>query len=132
MMIFGLVRFLIKRSNQIEIYFLKKTETGSNRFGSVWLVFFRFGLVFFRFHTYKTEIEPNQLFFQNFNRFFFTVWFFRLLIFWFFWFFCSPLVLSQLLLLFFRAHWHFLALVYLKVICEIALHSWMMICVSRS
>jgi len=64
------------------------TKTGSNRFGSVFQfgsVFFRFGSVFFnlgsvqffRFQTYKTETEPNRLFFQNFNRFFSRFGFFR-------------------------------------------------------
>jgi hypothetical protein len=99
----------IKKSNQTEFFFLKKPKpnrnrvkptgfgsvrffrekTGSNQFGSVFLVlarfsrfwlgffrfgsvlarFFRFGLVFFRFFVgfgsvrffaYKTETEPNR------------------------------------------------------------------------
>jgi hypothetical protein len=66
----------IRKSNQTEIFFLKKkTETGSNdrfRFGflgknwfkPVWLGFFpgffRFDSVpFFQFFTYKTETKPN-------------------------------------------------------------------------
>jgi hypothetical protein len=62
--IFGSVWFLSKNKNQIKIFFLKKTETGSNRpvsvrffrtktssnrFGSVfpvWLGFLQFGSVF--------------------------------------------------------------------------------------
>ena len=73
MIIFGSVRFLLKKSNQTEIFFLKKNrtrtetgsnrpvsvrfgvfraKTGSNRFGSVFPVlarFSRFWLGFFRF-----------------------------------------------------------------------------------
>jgi hypothetical protein len=98
---FGLV--FIKKSNQTEIFFKKnpkpnrnrvkptgfgffRAKTGSNRFGSVFSVFFSgFGLVFpvlawfgsvffgffgsvrfFRFFAYKTEIEPNRLIFLKF------------------------------------------------------------------
>jgi hypothetical protein len=50
--IFGSVRFLLKKNNQTKIFFFeKKTETGSNRPVSVrfWLGFFWFWLSFFRF-----------------------------------------------------------------------------------
>jgi len=65
--IFGSVRFLLKKVTKSNFFFFKKTETGSNRpgsvrffraktgsnrFGSVFPVlarFFRFGSVFFRF-----------------------------------------------------------------------------------
>jgi len=69
--------FYKKKNNQTKYFFLKKTETGSNRtvsvrlifwtktgsnrFGSifpVWLGFFNLGSVwFFRFQAYKTETE---------------------------------------------------------------------------
>jgi len=48
--IFGLIQFLLKKSNQIEIFYLKKTETNS-----VWFDFlgqnrfFQFDLVLARF-----------------------------------------------------------------------------------
>jgi hypothetical protein len=84
--IFGSVRFLLKKNNQIEIKKKKKlkpvqtdrfrfnsvpffrTKTSSNQFGLVflvWLGFFRFGsgfFWFFRFHAYKTETEPIGFF----------------------------------------------------------------------
>jgi hypothetical protein len=49
----------IKKSNQTDIFFLKKKtetepkpgQTNRFRFGSVW---------FFRFFAYKTETEPNR------------------------------------------------------------------------
>ena len=118
MIIFGSVRFLSKKVTKPN-FFLKKnrnqTEIGSNRpisvrfgflgqklvwlgffgFGSVffrfWLGFFGFGSFFFwffvgfgsvfRFFAYNTETEPNRTgrFFQKFNRFnrfFFSVIFF--------------------------------------------------------
>ena len=123
------VRFgsvFIKKSNQTEFFFLKKTETepkpvqtdrfrfglvfqSKNRFGSVfsvWLCFFRFGSVFsvwlgsgsvwlgflsgfFRFCSIfpvlglKNRNRTGRFFqnFNRFNRFFFTVRFFRLLFF---------------------------------------------------
>jgi hypothetical protein len=67
------VGVIIFCSVQTEIFLIKKTETGSNRFGSVFSVlarFFRFGSVFsgffrfgfgsvFQFFAYKTETEPN-------------------------------------------------------------------------
>jgi hypothetical protein len=72
--IFGLVRFLSKKLTKPK-FFLKKTETGSNRFGLVFPVrlgfsgsarFFRFGLVFFCsvfwFFAYKTETRPASFF----------------------------------------------------------------------
>jgi hypothetical protein len=114
------------------------------RFGSVFLVLARFDIFFSglaRFFLFQFGFFGFMLIKPKSNR---TGRFFKILIGFFhgsvfsvisfpvFSVFFSPLVLSQLLLLFFRAHWHFLALVYLKVICEIALHSWMMICVSRS
>ena len=58
--------FFIKKNNKTEIFFKKKTETGSNRFdsvfqfGSVFSGFFSVLVQFFRFQTYKTETEPNQ------------------------------------------------------------------------
>ena len=103
--IFGLVRFLSKKVTKLKFFFLKKktetepkpgqtdrfrfgsvffrAKTGSNRFGSVFLVlarfsrfwlgfsvwlcfflvfcWFRFGSVrFFQFFGYKTETEPNR------------------------------------------------------------------------
>jgi len=128
--IFGSVRFLSKKSNQIEIIFFWKknrnrTETGSNRPVSVrfgflgkkpvqiglarffrfWLGFFRFWLGFFWFGSVfpvwlglfsgffsvrfgffgflVIKPKPNRTggFFQKFNRFFFSVWFFRLFFF---------------------------------------------------
>jgi len=109
------VRFgsvFIKKSNQTEFFFKKKnqnrTETGSNRFGSVlarfgsvfsglprfWLGFFslaRFWLGLARFFFGSVFPVPGLKnrnrtgrFFQNFNRFnrfFFTVRFFRLFFF---------------------------------------------------
>jgi len=124
--IFGSVQFLSKKVTKPK-FFLKKTETepkpgqtdwfrcssirffraktDSNRFGSVLLGFFRFfsdfGSVrfgFFGFWLIKPKPNRTGRFFQNFNRFFFSVWFFRLFFFWFsrfnrfFWFFCSPLL----------------------------------------
>jgi hypothetical protein len=102
--------------------FFKKTETGSNRpvsvrfgflgqklvrtglgrffrFGSVffvWLGFFGLGSVrfgFFGFRLIKPKPNRTGRFFQNFNRFFFTIRFFQLffLIFSVFWFFYSTL-----------------------------------------
>jgi len=77
----------IKKNNQIEIFFLKKTKTRSNRPVSVRFGFlgqkpvqtglarfFRFGSVFFRFFLFRFGfllIKPNQTgwLFQNFNRF---------------------------------------------------------------
>jgi hypothetical protein len=72
--IFISVRFLLKKN---------QTETSSNQFGSVflvWLGFFRFGsfflvwlgffgldsVRFFWFQAYKTEIEPNRSVFSKF------------------------------------------------------------------
>jgi len=113
--IFSLIWFLLKKI--IKLNFFKKnrnqteigsnrpvsvrffrTKTGSNRFGSVSARFFagltwffsvwvRFG--FFSFRLIKPKPNRTGWFFQNFNRFFFTVRFFRLF---FFWFFCSPLL----------------------------------------
>ena len=104
--------FLKKNRNQVKptgfgsVRFFR-AKTGSNRFGSVfpvwlgfsvlarfflvWLGFFRFFRFWFGsvwFFAYKTETEPNRTgqFFQNFNRFFFSVRFFRLFFFWFSWF----------------------------------------------
>jgi hypothetical protein len=138
----------IKKITKLKFFFW--TKTGSNRFGlifSVWLSFFCFGSVwhfffwfgsiflfqfgFFGFMLIKPKSNRTGRFFKILIGFFHGS-VFSVISFPVFSVFCSPLVLSQLLLLFFRAHWHFLALVYLKVICEIALHSWMMICVSRS
>jgi len=89
---FGLVRFF-------------RTKTGLARFWlsffrfdlvfPIWLDFFRFDLVFFLvffsldsirfgFFGFKLiKLKPNRTdwFFQNFNQFFFTVWFFRLFFF---------------------------------------------------
>ena len=106
MIIFSSVRFLSKTITKPK--FKKKTKTGSNRpvsvrFGflgqkpvllgfSVWLVFFRFGSVFlvwirfgfFSFRLIKPKQNRTGRFFKNFNRFnrfFFTVWFFRLFFF---------------------------------------------------
>jgi len=63
-----------------------RTKTGSNRFGSVFFsIWVRFGSVrFFRFQVYKTEPNWTGRFFSNFNRFFFTIWFFQLIFFNFF------------------------------------------------
>jgi hypothetical protein len=105
MIIFDSVRFIYKKSNKTE-FFLKKnrnrTETGSNRpvlvrfgfydknrFKPVWFGFFPVWLGsvrFFQFQSYKTETELNRTswFFQNFNQFnrvFFTVRFYRLFFF---------------------------------------------------
>ena len=99
--IFGSVRFLSKKSNQTKFFLKKKrnrfkptgfssvwffgqkpVQTGLAWFFPVWLCLgsVRFG--FFGFRLIKPK--PNQIgqFFQNFNRFFFTVRFFRL--------FCFP------------------------------------------
>jgi hypothetical protein len=84
--IFGSVRFLSKKSNQTEIFFYKKTETGSNRPVSVRFGLFRtktgsnrLGSVFlglssvrFGFLGFKLiKPKPNRTgrFFQNSNRF---------------------------------------------------------------
>ena len=95
--LFGLV--FIKKNNQIKIFFFKKTKTGSNRpvsvrffgqkpvqTGLAWFfqfcsVFFRFFSVWIRFGFFSFRLikpKPNRTgwFFQNFNRFFFTVRFF--------------------------------------------------------
>jgi len=107
----------IKKSNQIEIFLKKKTETGSNRnrfrFGSVFRTktvqtslarFFRFSSVFFWFCSGFFSfflfgfsffgfrfIKPNRTsrFFKILIDFyvFFTFRFFRLFFFWFFGFF---------------------------------------------
>jgi len=90
--IFGSIQFLLKKV--IELNFKKNR----NRFKPTGLArFFLFGSVFrfFRFHTYKTETEPVIFFnFNKLNRFFFTVWFFRLFFSSLIGFlvFCSPLV----------------------------------------
>jgi hypothetical protein len=89
----------IKKNNETEILKKKtetsshrlvsvrffRTKTGSNRFGLVFSVlarffaglarFFRFG--FFRFRLIKPKPNRTGWFFQNFNRFFFMVRFFR-------------------------------------------------------
>jgi hypothetical protein len=58
--IFGLVRFLSKKSNQTKIFFLKKrTETGSNRPVSVW------------FFSSKNQFKTV---FFGLARYFFPVW----------------------------------------------------------
>jgi hypothetical protein len=83
--IFGLIRFLLKKNNQTE-FFLKKpkpvqtdrfrfgsiflTKIGSNRFGSVWLGFFQFGSVWF---FYKNRFKPVWIGFFGLARFF-PVW----------------------------------------------------------
>jgi hypothetical protein len=95
--IFGSVRFLSKKVTKPKLFFFWKKnrnrvkptgfglvrffreKTGSNRFGSVFLVlarfsrFFRFGSVFFRyrFGFLLIKPEPNRTgrFFQKFNRF---------------------------------------------------------------
>ena len=66
-------------------------------FLSVWLgfltVFLSLGsvrFVFFCFRLIKPKPNRTGWFFQNFNRFFFTIWFFRLFVFWFFGFFAHP------------------------------------------
>jgi hypothetical protein len=86
--IFCSVRFLLKKNNETEIFFLKKTETGSNRpvsvrFGSIVLgqkpvqtglaLFFWFGSVFFpdwvRFGFFGfrlVKLKPNRLVFSKF------------------------------------------------------------------
>jgi ATP-dependent Zn protease len=84
--IFGLVQFLSKKNNQID-FFKKNTETGSNRFDTVflvWLGFFIFfgfarffsrsaqffsglgSIRFFWFQAYKTKIKPNRSVFLKF------------------------------------------------------------------
>ena len=108
------VRFgsvFIKKSNQTEFFFLKKTETGSNRpvlvrfgflekkpvqtglarftrFFPIWLGLTRFWLGFFPVRFGSVFPVPGLKnrnrtgrFFQNFNQFFFTVRFFRLFFF---------------------------------------------------
>jgi hypothetical protein len=54
---------------------------GLAQFFPIWLGFFRFG--FFRFQAYKTRTELVGFFqnFNQFNRFFFTIRFFRLFFF---------------------------------------------------
>ena len=67
----------------------KPVWLGLSPVGSVWLgcfwffsVWVRFGLVqFFRFQAYKTKLNRTGQFFQNSNRFYFTVRFFRLFLF---------------------------------------------------
>ena len=100
---FGLI--FIKKNNQTEFYFFKKSkpvQTDRFRFGSVWFfrtktglarffsVWVRFG--FFSFRLIKPKQNLTGRFFQNFNHFFFTVWFFQLFFFLFNWFFCSSLI----------------------------------------
>jgi hypothetical protein len=93
---FGSVRFLGQKPVQTG-------WLGFFGFGSVWLVFFRFGSVFSRFFSVWVRfgffgfllIKPNRTgrFFQNFNQFnrvFFTVRFFRLFVFRCFGFFTHP------------------------------------------
>jgi len=84
----------IKKSNQTEFFKKKPKPVQTDRFGSVlnsknrfkpvWLGFFRFGFSGSRLKKSK----PNRTcrFFQNFNRFFFTVRFFWLFFFQFSWF----------------------------------------------
>ena len=62
----------------------KPADFGSVRFFRTKLVQTGLALVsvrFFWFQAYKTETEPNHQFFQNFNRFLFTVRLFRLFFF---------------------------------------------------
>ena len=124
MIIFGSFRFLSKKSNQTEIEpkpvqtdrfwfrFLgqKPVQTGLTwffRFDSFWLVFFRFGSVFFRFgfgsvfsfKAYKSETEPVGFFkiliglIGFFSRFdFFSYFFFSFFNFLSFSVFFSPLI----------------------------------------
>jgi antibiotic biosynthesis monooxygenase (ABM) superfamily enzyme len=72
---FGLV--FIKKNNQTEIFLFKKTETGSNRFGSVflvWLGFFPVWLGFFWFFPVLIQfgffgfslMKPNRSVFSKF------------------------------------------------------------------
>jgi flagellar biosynthesis protein FlhB len=87
--IFGSIQFLLKKNNQTEFFFFKKS--GSNWFGSVlaqffpvwlgfflvWLVFSGFSSVwvrfgFFGFRLIKPKLNRTGWFFQNFNRFFFS------------------------------------------------------------
>ena len=106
MIIFGSVRFLLKKITKLKFFFEKKTETGSNRpvsvrffraktgsnrFGSVFLVLARFFPVLARFFSVFSGFlsvsvwfgffsflfikpKPNRIgrFFQKFNRFFFS------------------------------------------------------------
>ena len=101
---FGLV--FIKKNNQTEIKKPKPVQTDRFRFGFLgqkpaqtglarfWLGFFSFGSVFswfgsgfflvwvrfdfFSFRLVKPKLNRTGRFFQNYNRFFFMVWFFRL------------------------------------------------------
>ena len=91
--IFGSVQFISKKNNQIEFFSFKKNRNGSNRPVSVRFGFLgkkpvqtslaRFWLGFLRvwlgFRFIKPKPNRTGRFFQNFNRFFFTVQFFRLL-----------------------------------------------------
>ena len=92
--IFGSVRFLSKKVTKPKLFFFEKNRNrvkpngfGSVRFfrfGSVGSVFFRFLSVSVRFFWFfLIKPKPNQTgwFFQNFNRFFFSVRFFRLFFF---------------------------------------------------
>ena len=118
--------FLLKKTEtgsnrQVSVRFFR-TKTGSNRFGSVlaqffpvWLgffalvrffasltrFFFQFFSVWVRFYFFGFSLikpKPNRTgwFFQNFNRFFFTVRFFWLFFFWFSWFFSFFLTPTQI------------------------------------
>jgi hypothetical protein len=105
--IFGSVRFLSKKNNQTEFFLKKPKRFKPTGFGSVRffrakpgsnrcdLVFCRFDSVFFGFRFIKPKPNWTGRFFQNFNRFFFTVQFFQLLFssfLGFFLFFCLLLV----------------------------------------
>jgi hypothetical protein len=95
LIIFGSVRFLLKKVTKPKLFFFLKTETGSNRpdsvrffrektdsnrFGSVFARFFQFGSVFARFFRFGSVLARFGSVFFWFVFCFGSVWFFGFLL----------------------------------------------------